>query len=81
MNIHLSSELEQLVARKVQSGRYGSADEVLQEALLLLERRDEIGMQVEEGWQSAKRGELVDGDEVFDRLDAELETIERSRLR
>ena len=33
---------------------------------------------IEEGWQSAKRGELVDGDEVFDRIDAELEALERA---
>src|ERR1035441_1064938 len=31
----------------------------------------EVRRQIEEGWQSARRGELVDGDEVFDRVDAE----------
>jgi predicted transcriptional regulator len=41
-------------------------------------RKDEIREQIEEGWQTAKRGELVDGDEVFDRIDAELELMERS---
>jgi predicted transcriptional regulator len=40
--------------------------------------RTEIRRQIEEGWQSAKLGELVDGDEVFDRVDAELEALERS---
>jgi predicted transcriptional regulator len=40
--------------------------------------RDEIRRQIEEGWQSARRGEFVDGDEVFDRVDAELEALERS---
>jgi predicted transcriptional regulator len=38
----------------------------------------EVRRQIEEGWQSARRGELVDGDEVFDRVDAELEALERS---
>ena len=37
----------------------------------------EIRELVEEGWEAAKRGELVDGDEVFDRIDAELEGMER----
>ena len=37
--------------------------------------KDEIGEQIEEGWQSAKRGELVDGDEIFDRIDAELAAL------
>ena len=34
--------------------------------------------EVEEGWQSAKRGEFVDGEEVFDRIDAEIEALELS---
>lgn len=86
MNVRLSPELEQLVQSKVKSGRYNSASEVVREALRLLEQRDEdyalrkeeIPKQIEEGWQSAKRGEFVDGDEVFDRFDAELEAMERS---
>ena len=86
MNVHLTPELEQLVRSKLKSGRYNSASEVVREALRLLEQRDEvftlrkeqIRKQIEEGCQSAKRGEFVDGDEVFDRIDAELEALERS---
>jgi antitoxin ParD1/3/4 len=86
MNVHLTPELEQLVQGKVKSGRYNSASEVVREALRLLEQRDEvftlrkdqIRKQIEEGWQSAKRGEVVGGDEVFDRIDTELEALERS---
>ena len=86
MNVHLTPELEQLVQRKVKSGRYNSASEVVREALRLLEQRDEvftlrkneIRTQIEEGWQSAHRGEFVDGDDVFNRIDAELEAMERS---
>ena len=86
MNVHLTPELEQLVQSRVKSGRYNSASEVVREALRLLEqrdevftlRKDEIRRQIEEGWQSAGRGEFVAGDEVFDRVDAELEALERS---
>ncbi len=86
MNVHLTPELEQLVQSKVKSGRYNSASEVVREALRLLEQRDEvftlrkeeIRKQIDQGWQSAKRGEFVDGAEVFDRVDAELDAIERS---
>lgn len=45
---------------------------------LVQSKVNEIRKQIEEGWQSAKRGEFVDGDEVFDRIDAELEAMERS---
>jgi len=86
MNVHLTPELEQLVQSKVKSGRYNSASEVVREALRLLEqrdevftlRKDEIRKQIEQGWQSAKSGEVVDGAGVFDRIDAELEAMERS---
>ena len=86
MDINLTPELEQLVQSKLKSGHYGSASDVVREALRLLEQRDEIftlrkeefRKQIEEGWQSAKRGEVVDGEEVFDRIDGELEAMERS---
>ena len=86
MNVHLAPELEQLVQTRVKSGRYNSASEVVREALRLLEQRDEvftlrkneIRKQIEEGWHSAKRGKLVDGDEVFNRIDAELEVMKRA---
>ena len=89
MNVNLTPELEQLVRKKLKSGRYNSASEVVREALRLLEqrdqmfrlRKDQIRNQIEEGWRSAKRGELIDGDEVFDRIDAELEALERSARR
>ena len=86
MNVHLTAELEEIVQAKVQSGRYNSASEVVREALRLMEQRDEvfalrkneIRKQVEEGWQAAKAGDVVDGDEVFDRIDKELQVMERS---
>jgi antitoxin ParD1/3/4 len=40
MTIHLSGDREQFVHSLVQSGRYASESEVLEEALRLLEQRD-----------------------------------------
>lgn len=42
MNVSLTRELEQLVDRKVKSGRYQTASEVIREALRLLEERDQL---------------------------------------
>jgi antitoxin ParD1/3/4 len=42
MNVSLTPELEQLVAEKVESGRYTSASEVIREALRLLEEQDQL---------------------------------------
>ncbi len=86
MNVHLTDELERLVQNKVQSGRYNSASEVVREALRLLEerdelraiRKDELRKRIAEGLEAAKAGRVQDGDEVFDRIDAELDQLERS---
>lgn len=40
MNVHLTAELDAYVRRKVESGLYGSASEVIREGLRLLARRD-----------------------------------------
>ena len=42
MNISLTPHLEDLVKGKVESGLYGSASEVIREALRLLEERDRL---------------------------------------
>ena len=42
MNISLTPHLEKLVKSKVTSGAYGSASEVIREALRLLEEQDHI---------------------------------------
>lgn len=83
MDVHLSSELEQVIQETLKSGRYDSVSDLVGAALRLLAHRDEVfalraaetGKQVEEGWQTARSGELVDGDETFDRIDAELAAI------
>lgn len=42
MNVSLTPQLEDLVQKKVASGLYGSASEVMREALRLLEERDRV---------------------------------------
>lgn len=86
MDFHLTGEYEELIESKLRSGQYGSADEVVREALRLLQERDEvfasrvqqIREQVEQGWQDAQHSRLVDGDEVFDRLDRQIGASKRS---
>ncbi len=42
MNLSLTPELEELVERKVKTGRYQTASEVIREALRALEERDQV---------------------------------------
>jgi antitoxin ParD1/3/4 len=41
MEVHLTEDLAKLVQEQVESGRYGSADEVISEALHVLEQWDQ----------------------------------------
>ena len=62
MNISLTPHLENLVKSKVDSGLYGSASEVMREALRLLDERDRLHtMRLEELRTEIKRG-LDSGD-------------------
>ena len=76
MNVSLTPELEELVAQKVQSGRYTSASEVIREALRLLEEQDqvrqkrlmEVGQKIDRGLAQLERGEGISGTEARARL-------------
>ncbi len=67
MNVSLTPELEQLIHKKVETGRYLSASEVVREALRLLEERDklqairfeEVKREIQIGVDQANRGEVA----------------------
>ena len=83
MHLELSPELERLLHQKVNTGRYSSESEVVSQALRLLEEQDrsldlrktELREKIAEGFESLRRGEGVDGEAVFDRLEAELDAM------
>ncbi len=87
MNINLTPELESLVQKKVKSGRYNSASEVVRAALRLFEdhesvreaRLQSIRRKIEEGWAAAERGDLIDGEEFFRQLEGEEKLRARKR--
>ena len=73
MNVSLTPELEKLVTRKVQSGLYQSASEVIREGLRLLEDQDrlrelhlaEVRKKIQAGLDQLDRGEGISGDQVY----------------
>ncbi len=87
MNVSLTPQLEQLVHEKVKSGRYLSASEVVREGLRLLEERDrlhnlhlaELQQKLTLGVEQADRGELLESDDVFAELEADIQQIEAQR--
>lgn len=77
MNVSLTPELDKFIADKVASGRYTSASEVVREALRLLEeheksraaRLEEFNRELQRRIDAADRGELVEPQAVWDRLE------------
>ena len=85
MNVSLTPDLERLVDLKVQTGRYGSASDVVQAALRLMDERDrvqalhqdEIREKIAAGVASLRAGKGVDGDAFMASMDAALAELER----
>ena len=75
-NISLPPSLRQAINRRVESGRYQSAGEVVQEALHLLDERDksrhaglvQLRGEIAVGLTQAAAGELRDGKDVLRRI-------------
>jgi antitoxin ParD1/3/4 len=67
MNVSLTPELEKFVHRKVKSGRYHTASEVIREGLRLLEEQDKLRamrlealrQEIQIGIDQADRGEVA----------------------
>lgn len=88
MNISLIPEHEKFIQSQLKNGTYHSPDEVIREALQLLEdrHRAEVEMRVEElrkkiaiGTEQIARGEVFDGEEVFRELEEEIRQAMESK--
>ena len=72
MVVELMPEIEALIQRRLASGAFSSAEEVIERALEFLtaeetwlaENRDLIASRIQEGWDEAQRGELTDDEDV-----------------
>ena len=73
MNISLTRELEEYISRKIRSGLYKSASEVVREALRLLHEKDQIDRstlaelhrEIQTGLDQLDRGEGIPGEQVL----------------
>ena len=76
MNISVSDQINERIRRKVESGLYQSADDVLARALTLLEEHDaelerelaDMHEKVRTGTAQADARELIPADKVFEEL-------------
>jgi len=72
MEIRLKPEVEAMIREDLERGPYKTAEELIEQAVSefheredwLAQPREEIARKIEEGWESAKQGNLMDPDEV-----------------
>jgi len=72
MTIELKPEAEAIIQEQLRRGTFANPEEVVERALEFLaleedwltENRSEISARVQEGWDAAQRGELIDADQV-----------------
>ena len=92
LNVSLTPTLREYVRRKLKSGRYESASEVIRDGLRALEERDraaeaywaEVRFQLQVARMDVAEGRTVDGDAAIRRVLAELEgdeSLPRKRQR
>jgi putative addiction module CopG family antidote len=72
MNVSLPVPLQEFVQRKIAEGDYRTADEVVCEALRLLQHQEDwnssAGEAIETGWRQASEGQLRTPEEVRESL-------------
>jgi antitoxin ParD1/3/4 len=75
MNITLDPDIQERINEKIRSGEFGSADEVVRQALQCFLDLDageieETRAAIAEAMEQSRRGEAVSAEEVFDELRA-----------
>ncbi|MEG4086428.1 type II toxin-antitoxin system ParD family antitoxin [Microcoleus sp. POL10_C6] len=82
MNILLKPEYEEFIRSQIQSGKYGSVEELIGEAILLLKQREqrieELRQKIAVGTAQIAEGQVTDGELVFARLQENIDKIQQS---
>jgi hypothetical protein len=79
--LELSPENRNYVDALVAAGAYPSALAALDEAVLLLRRRDEVRRKLDAAVAQADQGQLIPAEQVFARMEQKAREIEQSANR
>jgi antitoxin ParD1/3/4 len=81
VNIQLKSDQEQFIRSQIDRGEYQTAEDVISEAFKLLEARtnkiEELRQKIAVGTKEIANGKMIDGEVVFERLQAKIDLIAR----
>lgn len=79
MNVNLKPEYEQFIQAQIASGQFNSIDEVMNEAIKLLEmqvnRLEQLRHKIALGTEQIANGQVTDGEIVFARLQEKIRVI------
>ncbi|MDF5732087.1 MAG: type II toxin-antitoxin system ParD family antitoxin [Rhizonema sp. PD38] len=79
MYIQIKPELKQFIQAQLASGRFASADDVINEAFKLLQEREqrieELRKKIAVGTEQIAKGQVTDGEVVFARLQEKIRQI------
>lgn len=82
MNIALKPEYEEFIRSQIQSGKYGSAEEVIGEAIALLREREqhleELRQKIAVGTAQIANKQVTDGEIVLARLQEKIDKMQQS---
>jgi antitoxin ParD1/3/4 len=77
MNITLKPEIEQFIQAQLATGRFASAEDVINEAFKLLQERErrieELRQKIAVGNEQIAKGQVTDGEVVFARLQEKIQ--------
>jgi len=81
MDVAIPAELEPFVRSVISSGTYDDAEQVVGEALRLLEKREQLRREVQAGVEQLNRGEYAEYDEhSFGQFLEDVRTEQRRRF-
>jgi antitoxin ParD1/3/4 len=69
MSVEVTPEIEEIVHSIFRTGRYETESQVIYEALNLLQKRDQLRLDVKQGLSEIERGEGLEGEEVLSELE------------
>ena len=89
MELNIPPDLETLINKRLSSGGYSNAEDVLRRALEAQdaeeswtdEERRALSAHIEEGYQQAERGEVIDGEQARREIQAMKEKWREGRSR
>jgi len=79
VNVHIPADLGQFLHQLIADGVVANENEALVEGLRLLQSREQLRRDVCIGIEQLERGEGINGEKVFERLERRIDEIERDK--